>query len=193
MARTTSIGLNWCACSFSGSTYTMIWRVLSAVGRRNRRAGNAGDLIANLKLQVVVQLSFVQPFATHGQQAHRQARCIHFHDYGRQRTLRQPPHVGHGEIGNLRHIRVGVGSGLKVNLDQTHAGHRTRFHVIHAAGQREKSFERVGNVRFDLLRRHAAVKRGHQHDGNIDGGKHVHGHARQAGQPEHARRTGRKR
>ncbi len=52
--------------------------------------------------------------------------------------------------------------------------------MVHAAGQREEAFQRIGDVELDVFRRHAGVKGGHHHLGNIDGGKQVHGHARQA-------------
>ena len=99
---------------------------------------------------------------------------------------RQSPQVRHGQIGNLRDVGVGVGAGLEIDLDQAHAGQRTRFHVIDAAGQGEEALERVGDIRFDLLRGHAAVERGHQHDGNIDRRKHVHRHLHDAGDAQHA-------
>ena len=41
--------------------------------------------------------------------------------------------VRHRQVGNLRYVRIGVGARLKINLDQAHAGHRPRFHVIDAA------------------------------------------------------------
>ena len=64
----------------------------------------------------------------------------------------QAPQIGHGQIRNLGDVGVGIGAGLEINLDQAHAGHRARFHVVDAAGQREEALERVGDVRFDLLR-----------------------------------------
>ncbi len=160
--------------------------VLAAVGRRHRSAGNARDLIANLKLQIVVELRFVEPLAIDGQQANRKTRCVHLHHDRRQRAFRQAAQIGHRQIGNLRDVGIGVRARLKINFDQADAGHRTRFHVVDAAAQGKKSLERVGNVRFDLLRRHAVVKRGDQHDGNIDRRKHVHRHLHEAGDAEHA-------
>ncbi len=165
--------------------------VLAAERRRHRRAGHARDLVANLVLQVVVKLRLVQPLPLHGQQAHRQARSVHLQHHGGQRALRQAPQVGHGQIGNLRHIGIGVGARLEIDLDQAHAGQRARFHVVDAAGQREEALERVGDVRFDLLRRHAAVERGHQHHGNVDRRKHVHRHLNHAGDARARKRTGR--
>ncbi len=51
--------------------------VPAAIGRRNGGAGNAGNLISNLELQVVVKLRLAQPLAFHGQQANGQARGVH--------------------------------------------------------------------------------------------------------------------
>ena len=50
-------------------------------------------------------------------------------------------------------------------------GNRTRFDMIYAAPQREKSFVAVRDVGFDLLRRHAGIEgRDHDHR-NVDFGK----------------------
>ena len=160
--------------------------VFPAVGRRHRGAGNARDLVANLKLQIIVQLRFVEPLAIHREQANGKTRSVHFHHHGRQRAFGKPPQIRHGEVGNVGDVGIGVGAGLKINLDQAHAGHGAGFHMIDAAAQREKSLEGIGDVRFDLFRRHAVVERGHQHDGNIDRRKHVHRHLRQAGNPQDA-------
>jgi len=40
--------------------------------------------------------------------------------------------------------------------------------VIDPGGECEKTFERIGNVGFDILRRHAGVKRRHDDFGEID-------------------------
>ena len=55
--------------------------------------------------------------------------------------------------------------------------------MIDAAGQGEEAFQRVGDVDFDVLGRHAGIKRGHHHFRQIDGREKVHRHARQAGHP----------
>ena len=159
--------------------------VLAPKRRRNRRAGNARNLVSNLILQIVVQLGFVQSFARHRQQTHRQTGGIHLQHNGRQRSLREPSQIRHSQVGNLRDVRIGIRTGLEINLDQAHPGQRPRFHMIHAARQREEAFKRIGDIRFDLLGRHPAIKRRHQNDRNLDGRKHVHRHARQAGQPQH--------
>src|SRR5258708_11890590 len=72
-----------------------------------------------------------------------------------------------------------VGPSLKINSDQAHAGQRPRLDVVHTAGQRKKPFERIGNARLDLLRRHPGIKRRHHHYRNIDWRKQVHWHSNQ--------------
>ncbi len=158
--------------------------IFPAVGRRHRGARDTGNLVANLELQIIVQLSFVESLAIYGEQANGKARSIHLHDDGRERAFGQAPQVGHGKIGNLGDVCIGVGARLKINLDQAHAGHRTRFHVIDAAAKGEESFEGIGDVRFDLLRGHPTVKGGDEDNGNIDGRKHVDGHLREAGESQ---------
>ena len=80
-------------------------------------------------------------------------------------------------LATLLKRRVGVGAGLEVDLDEAHAGQRARFAVIHVGGQREEALEGVGDVGFNLLRRHAVVERGHHHHRHVDVGKQIHGHA----------------
>jgi hypothetical protein len=99
--------------------------------------------------------------------------------------LGEPPQIGHGKVRNLGHIGISIGAGLKIDLDEAYAGQRTRFHVIHSTGEGEETLEGIGDVRFDLLRRHPVIESGHQHDGNINGGKHIHRHLNHAGNPEH--------
>ena len=160
--------------------------VAAAVGRRHGGARNARDLISNLELQVIVELRFGQALAVDGEQANRKARRVHAHHDRRKRALRKPPQVRHREIGNLRYIGVGVRARLKIDLDQADAGHRARFHVIDSAAQGEETLERVRDIGFDLLRRHAAVKGGHFDHGNIDRRKHVHRHLHEGGEPKNA-------
>ena len=57
--------------------------------------------------------------------------------------------------------------------------------MIDSGGQGKEPLEGVGDVRFDLLRRHAVIEGRHQHHGNIDGRKHVHRHLGHAGDAEH--------
>ena len=160
--------------------------VAAAVGGRHRRAGNTGNLISNLKLEKVVELRLVQPLALHGEQANRQIRRVGLQHHRRQRSFRQPPQIGHRQIGNLSYVRVGVGPGLKINLDQADAGHRPRFHMIDAAAKSKKPLESVRDVSFDLLGRHAIVKSGDQHHRNVDRRKHVHRHLQQAREAQDA-------
>src|ERR1019366_9800389 len=58
--------------------------------------------------------------------------------------------------------------------------------MVDSTGQGEKTFERIGNIGFDLLGRHSAIEGGNKNHGDIDRREHVHGHAGHAGQPEHA-------
>ena len=127
--------------------------VFAAVGRRDGRAGNARDLIANLVLQDsrASCVSFSPCPSTVSRQTGRLEASDLQHHRGK-RSLRKPAQVRHGQVGNLRDVGVGIRARLEVDLDQAHAGHGPRFHVIDAAAQREESLERVGDVRLDLLR-----------------------------------------
>src|ERR1700676_4881078 len=58
--------------------------------------------------------------------------------------------------------------------------------MVDSACQCEEAFKRVSDIGFDLLWRHAAVKRSHQNHRDIDRRKHVHRHSSHAGQPENA-------
>src|SRR5271165_3401724 len=51
--------------------------------------------------------------------------------------------------------------------------------MIDAAPQRKESFERIGDVSFDLLRRHPRIERCHHDYRDIDRGKQIDGHAYQ--------------
>jgi hypothetical protein len=77
-----------------------------------------------------------------------------FQDNWRQCARRKAPQVRHGQVGYRAEVCVGVRSRLKINLDQAHARERSRFDVIDAAGQREPALKRIGDIRFNLLRRH---------------------------------------
>ncbi len=63
--------------------------IFPAVGRRHRGARNTGYLVANLKLQVIVKLSFVESLAIYGEQANGKARSIDLHDDGREGAFGQ--------------------------------------------------------------------------------------------------------
>ena len=95
--------------------------IASAEGRRHRRARHAGHLVANGELAQVAQLRFAQAFAFQRDQADRQAGGVKFHHHRRQRAGRQIAQVGHGQIGDAGHVGIGIGAGLEINLDQTHA------------------------------------------------------------------------
>ena len=96
--------------------------VLASKRRRHRGARDAGNLIANLILQVIVKLRLVQPLPLYGQQANWQARSIDLQNDWRQGAFRKAPQIRHGQIGNLRHVGVGIGAGLEIDLDQAYAG-----------------------------------------------------------------------
>src|SRR6185437_4741805 len=74
---------------------------------------------------------------------------------------------------------VSAGPRLEIDLDQRHTRKRARFNMLDAAAQREESLERIGNVGFDLLRRHSVVEGRDHDDRDIDLGKKVDRHARQ--------------
>ena len=155
--------------------------IFPAVWRRHRGAGDAGNLVANLKLEVIVKLSFVETLAIHSEQTNREARGIDLHDDGRKCAFREAAQVSHGKVGNIGDVGIGIGAGLKIDFDQAHAGHGAGFHVIDAAAESEESFESIGDVGFDLFRGHAVIKRGDEDNRDIDGRKHVDWHLREAG------------
>ena len=133
-----------------------------------------------------MKLSLGETLPINRQQANGKTGCIHAHHDRGERALWKPPQVRHRQIRNLSHVRIRVRTWLEVDLDEAHAGHRPRFHVIDSAAQREESFECIRDVRFDLLRRHAAVKRRHLYDRNVDRRKHIHGHLDEGGESQHA-------
>jgi hypothetical protein len=63
-----------------------------------------------------------------------------------------------------------------VNFDQTDTSERTRFDVVDITAQSEKAFEGIGDIGFDLLRRHTRVKGGDHHDRDLHRRKQIHGH-----------------
>ena len=95
--------------------------ILPSEGRRDLRARNDGNLIADRELRVVVQLSFVQAFALHRDQAHRQARRVGLQYDGRQSAGRKALKVCQSQIGKFGYIRIRIGSGLEVNTDDTYS------------------------------------------------------------------------
>jgi hypothetical protein len=48
--------------------------------------------------------------------------------------------------------------------------------MVDIRAKREKPLECIRDVSFNLLWRHAVVKRGHNHHGHVDLGKKIHGH-----------------
>ena len=49
--------------------------------------------------------------------------------------------------------------------------------MLNPAGQREEALQVIGDVAFDLLRRHAGVERGHSDYRDVHGREQIHGHA----------------
>ena len=151
--------------------------VLAAEHRRDFRALHHRDLIADLELREIVKLGFVQALALDRDQAHRKAGGVELQHQRRQRSGRQALQIGQGQIRQLRHVRIGVGAGLEIHLDDADAQQRAGLHVIDAAGLGEEAFQWIGDVHFDVLRRHAVVKRRHHHFRQVDGRKQIHRHA----------------
>ena len=65
----------------------------------------------------------------------------------------------------------GIRARLKVDLDQADAGQRARLNVVDTAAEGEEPFVAVGDVRFNLLRRHARVKGCNDDDRDVDLGE----------------------
>ena len=49
--------------------------------------------------------------------------------------------------------------------------------MIDAAGLGEKALQWIGDIHFDVLRRHAGVESRHHHFRQVDGRKQIHRHA----------------
>ena len=161
--------------------------VLAAEGRRHRRAVDAGQLVPDGELPEVAQLRFVQPFALQRDQTHRQARGVELLHDRRQRAGRQAAEIGHRQVRDLVHVRIGARPGLEEHLDDADAGQRARLHVIDAGAEREEPLEAAGDVGLDLFRRHAGVERRDDHLGNVDVGKQIDRHPDEAGEPDDGR------
>ncbi len=99
--------------------------------------------------------------------------------------MRQTPQIGHRQVRNFADRRIRIGPRLEVNLDETHPSERAGLDVIDIASQSEEALEGIGDVGFDLLRRHAAVERRHHDHGNLDLREQVHGHAEHCGHADH--------
>ena len=57
--------------------------------------------------------------------------------------------------------------------------------MVDTASQGEKTLERVSDIRFNLLRRHAGIKRRHHNHGDVDVGEQIHRHACHGRYPDH--------
>jgi len=148
----------------------MICRYFPPKGCGTKRR-DVGDLVSHGIAAQILQVGLVQSLALEGDQAYGQAGSVKFQHHGRERAGGKAAEIRHGQIRNGAEVGIRVCAGLKINFDEAHSGQRTRFDVIHAAGQGEKSLEWISDVRFDLLRRHTGIKGGHHDNGNIDGGK----------------------
>ncbi len=152
---------------------------------RHGSAPHISDLIPDLKLRQVFQLRFAEALALQRKQADRQAGGVELQYHGRQGSGREPAQVRHGEIGDVAERGVGISAGLKIDSDEADAGEGARFDVVDVAAQSEKSLEGIRDVGFNLLRRHAGVKGGHDNDRDIDLREQVHGHAHHGGDANH--------
>ena len=150
----------------------------ASIGLRNRGALHVGDLIAHLELRQVFEAGFVQAFALERHQTDRLRGSGHAQHHGRQRAGGQTAQVGHRKVGDVAQRRIGIGAWLEVDLDEAHAGERARFAVVHVGGQREEALEGVGDIGFDLLRRHTVIERSHDDHRHIDRWEKVHWHVR---------------
>ena len=159
--------------------------ILPAERLRHRCARHIRNLVAHGELPDVVQLGFVQSLALQRDQTYRQARRIELQHHRRQGAGRQATKLRHGQVGNRADRGVGIRARLEVHTNQAHAGERARFDVIDPAAEREKALEGIGDVRFDLFRRHAVVERRHHHDRNVDVGKQIDRHADERGHADH--------
>ena len=84
------------------------------------------------------------------------------------------------KIGDGCRVDIGVGVGLKINANDADAVERSRFDVVDAAGEGEEALQVIGDVAFDLLRRHSRVERRHDDHRNVHRREHVHRHSRDA-------------
>jgi hypothetical protein len=57
--------------------------------------------------------------------------------------------------------------------------------MIDPAAERKETLERIGDIRFNLLWRHAGVKRGDHHNWNVDIREKVHRHPDDRGYAHH--------
>ena len=180
IVRTTSMRLSWCASSLNGIGVEHHLAAASAEGLRYGGAGDAGELIADDVLRDVFELGFGQTFAAEGQQADGQAGRIELQNDRGQSAGRQAAHFRGCEAADHGDRRIGIRARMEEDFDDADAGERARLDVFDAAAERQETFQAKGDAVFDLLGRHARIEGGDDDDRNVDGGEHVHGHARQA-------------
>ncbi len=126
-----------------------------------------------------------RPSPFQGDEAYWKARSVELQNNRWQRSRRKLAKVGHREIGNGSDCGVRIAAGLKKHLDDAYSGQGARLDVLDVASQREETLEPAGDVRLDLLRRHAGIKRCDHHDGDVHGREHVHRHSRETGYADH--------
>src|SRR5579864_3497981 len=153
--------------------------VLAAKRLRHGGAGNICYLVAYVVLAEISKLSFIQALSFEGDQAHWQAGRVEFQDDRRQCAGRQLSQIRHRQIGDFAQVSVGVGSRLKINLDQADAGQRARFNVIDIAAQGEEPLEAAGDVSFNLFWRHPRVEGRDHHYRNVNGREKIDRHSYQ--------------
>ena len=160
--------------------------VFAAEYGRDLRAVDDGNLIADLELRQIVKLGFGEPLALYRDQGDGKTGGVEFQHQRRQRAGRQALEVGQREIGQLRHIRVGGCAGLEICLDDADAQQRAGLHVIQAACLREPALQGIGDIGFNVHRRHAGVESRHHNHREIDRRKKIHRHAGQRLMPRTA-------
>src|ERR1700733_1138580 len=150
--------------------------ITAAIRLRHGSAGHVGDLVADLELCEVFEIGLVEAFAFERDEAYGLARCGHAEHDGRQRPGGQAAQIGHGEVGDVAERGIRVGTRTEVDLDERDARERARLDVVDIGAEGEETLEGVGDVAFDLLRRHAGVERGNDDDRNINGREEIDRH-----------------
>ena len=97
----------------------------------------------------------------------------------------------HGEARDGGDGGIRIGARLKVNLNHADAGERARLHMIDAAGQREEALQVIGDVAFDLLRRHPGIERRDCDHRDVHRRKEIDRHPRHADDTDERDRPGR--
>ena len=131
----------------------------AAIRRRNRRAGDAGELRADEVLPVVLEFRLRQRFARQRELQHRHARSLEAEDEGRRDAGRQILEHGLRGGGGLRERRIDVDIGLEEHLDDAVARHRLRLHMLDVVDLRAQACVRNSRSRASTCRRRAGRRR----------------------------------